>query len=634
VGLRPILSPPEPKWLGRTCVVIAVLIAATFLYASTFYWVGVHPGVDQNGYLVGGKQIARTLTMKLAPTLPGTSELDPHGFVGRMWVGADLLTEHERYYPKYPAGLPLIYAICLWIGGGKLGPVLVYWVSPLAMAIAVWMTFWLGRRLAGSIAGLVAMLLFATSPATLALTTNPNSHATAVCFVVSGMFFLLQWCRRGKAWRAFSAGLLLGCAVTVRYSEGTLLLAMAVAAVMKLMEDRRSALPQAAMLGLGWLIPVGALVSYNLGAMGTVTGYDPTKESLGFSLDYALDNWETMLRQLATVGLFFALPLAFAGLVAMFFRSTKTALIMLAWILPAIVVYTFYYWAPDTSTVGYVRFYLTILPALTAIAAWCGRAVIDAVATRSAAAGAFGGFAVIVAVACAAQLRQGLEIVEADHANRLLVETNVRQITSHIPEGSMIVCGEFNFLHHLQFVRDDVLFSGETFTRGAINSLIKYDPAEPSPLDPQRREAIARRFGTLDQAALDAEQVRLINAALKAGKRVFYVLPLREGTGLPDFLKRQEPTTQPATQPSRRGGRREEPDEPFRRNWPEILRRMPHGDRFVPTLVYAWNMPPLRPAADRTAPRARRTEIRPDRRNGYWQIVEITVKREGLGRRD
>lgn len=607
-GFRPVLFPAEPRWLGAVCVVLAVLVAATLLYSARFYWVGVHPGVDQNGYLVGGKQFARTLTMKLRPTLPGTNELDPHQFVGRMWVGADLLTPAERYYPKYPAGLPLLYAIGLWAGGEEHGAAVVYWINPVAMTIAVWMTFWLARRLAGSIAGLLAMLLFATSPVTLALTTNPNSHATAVCCVVSGMFFLLQWWRKQSGWRAFAAGFLLGYAVTIRYTEGTLLLPAALVAVFALRWRDRQSWKQAGLLALGWLIPVGGLVGYNLGAMGTFTGYDPTNESLGFSLDYALDNWETMLRQLATTGLFFVLPLALAGGIAMFWRNWRTATVMAAWVLPCVVIYTFYYWAPDTSTVGYMRFYLTILPALATAAAWCGRAVVDValVAGRPAAGAALACVAAVMTVAAAAQLQQGLELVEADQLSRLSVRTSVEQIERAVPDGSTILCADFNLLHHLQFVRDDLLYAGETFTRGGVLGLIaRYDPGEPQGLDPSRRAATAARFGEADQKTLDEEQAKVIHASLNAGRRVFAILPVQGAVGLP------------------RSGA---DPEVYRRGWPDFLRRAAKGTTFDLASVGSWNVPQVRAPAERGAPRAKRAQVRQDRHAGYWQVVEITKK--------
>lgn len=611
-GLRPMLQPAEPRWLGWVCVALAIGIAAAFAVSAACFWVPVHGGVDQNGYLVGARQLADTGTMKWAPTLAGTTQFDPHQFVGRMWVGADLLTDRERYYPKYPIGLPLLYAGGLLAGGERFGPAVVYAINPAAMTIAVWITFWLARRLAGSIAGILAMLLFATSPVTVALATNPNSHATAVCCVVSGMFFLLQWWRKGSGWRAFAAGFLLGYAVTIRYSEGALLLPMALVAAFNLRWRDRQSWRQLGLLAIGWAIPVGGLVAYNLAAMGTVTGYDPTNESLGFSLEYAADNWETTLRQLSTTGLFFAMPLALGGLAGMYWRNWRTALVLSAWVAPCLAIYTFYYWAPDTSNVGYLRFYLTILPAFAATAAWAGRALIDVAAqsSRAAAGAVLAGVAMVMLVALPAQLRQGLDLIESDHAGRLGLMENVEQVVRIVPEGSTIVCSDASLLHHLQFIRRDALYLGDTFNRGSINALAAgFDPNEPQGLDPQRRAALASRFEAFDQKRLDDEQVRVIEAALSTGRRVFYVLPLREGIGLPGLRLVDERQR-----------------EPFLRSWPELLRRMIRGSVYDVSIVAAWNVAPVRAIAERGAPRARRPELRRDRRAGHWHVVEITRK--------
>ena len=54
-----------------------------------------------------------------------------------MWVGFDLGTENERYLPKYPVGLPLIYAGALKLGGPTYGLYLVYLVNPIAMALSL-----------------------------------------------------------------------------------------------------------------------------------------------------------------------------------------------------------------------------------------------------------------------------------------------------------------------------------------------------------------------------------------------------------------------------------------------------------------------------------------------------------------
>src|SRR5687768_3119958 len=85
------------KW-GFLWVAIALTVA--YFFCVVTYWQPIHAGVDQNGYLVGGKQFAETLSMKQAPTMIGQPEkFDPHQFIGAMWVAATNNTQH--FYPKY-----------------------------------------------------------------------------------------------------------------------------------------------------------------------------------------------------------------------------------------------------------------------------------------------------------------------------------------------------------------------------------------------------------------------------------------------------------------------------------------------------------------------------------------------------
>src|SRR2546430_481427 len=102
----PLLCDLEPAgyrftWLGMLAVVLA-------LYAFTLFtfWAPADAGVDQNAYLVGGKQFAHTFSTRLAPA-------SPFQYIGNMFVQND----KSDYYPKYPLGLPILYATMLWIFG-------------------------------------------------------------------------------------------------------------------------------------------------------------------------------------------------------------------------------------------------------------------------------------------------------------------------------------------------------------------------------------------------------------------------------------------------------------------------------------------------------------------------------------
>ena len=445
VPMRALGEQELPRWKRWLYAAVALGLVAALFYMAFLYRVPSHPGVDQNGYLFGGKQFADTLTMKFQPTritraAAGEAAFDPHQFVGRMWVGADAGTPAERFYPKYPLGLPFLYAVSLWIGGRVHGVDIAYWISPVAMALAVLGTYLLARRFMGPFFSLMAMIVFATSPTTETYVNNPNSHAATVCCVVWGMFLLIRWWQRGGTLTGFAGGFLLGYAATIRYTEGTLIFpllwvvlmtrpwrrgvgkaprvkpaSVETARVMGMLagdrngsttaraaaaEENNPSLglndpsvdlndPSVALTGrslgrrlftrfrplidsaavvIGWAIPVTLLLVYNLLAMGTLTGYDATNESTGFSWTFFVDNWSTMLGQLNENGLFFVMPLAIAGLVGMFWWDWRGGVLMALWTVPCVLIYTFYYWAPDA--INYLRFVLTILPALAIAAFW------------------------------------------------------------------------------------------------------------------------------------------------------------------------------------------------------------------------------------------------------------------------
>ncbi|WP_428936747.1 hypothetical protein [Fontivita pretiosa] len=613
---------------------LAVLLVIGFFVISTIYWVPAHPGVDQNGYLVGGRMLAENLTMRLIPTRPGTAstEFDPHQFVGRMWVGADFGTPQERYYPKYPIGLPALVAAALWVGGQRWGPLLAYWINPVAMSLAVLATFLLLRLFVRSLWAFCAAAVFAFSPVIGGCTTNPNSHATATCAVAWGMYLLLNWWqghgagqqaqgrtdrqrRSAIPWLLFGAGLLLGSAATIRYTEALLILPLLTVVLLKLQTRSWRSWGESAWALFGWLIPVALLLSYNLASMGRLTGYDGTNESIGFSLQYAQDNWETTIRQLGSVALYFVFPFSLIGLLAMLSRSWRLGLIMAMWILPCLIVYTCYYWAPDpvpvqqTMYIGYMRFFTTILPALLLCAFWLfDQSVqwLDAnAADRWPARLARASFAGVTGIAVAVHAHNTAFNAESDQYTRLMLRFNTDEVLAVAPAGAVVFAQDNGLLHHLQFVRDYKLYSGETFNKWFIDNLPRMDPDEPQGWDPGRRDSLYRRLKDHTQAQLDEQQRRLISQALDSGRRVFVVVQRRD-TDPP--LRRRSTGLRGSF-----GGM-------------EILRRL-NPDKYDLEVLSAWATPVVRPVAQEPGKRRpRRAELRLDRRQMFWQIVEVMHK--------
>ncbi len=568
-------DPPADR---RLYAALAATTLVAFVLASAVYWVPAHPGVDQNGYLVGGKMMAATGSTGFRPD-------NPFAFVGRMWVQ----TADGRCFPKYPLGLSAGYAAVLKLGG-RWGVRLCFCVNPLAMAAGLVATFALIRRLAGSFAGWLGLLLVATSPVCAGLTDNPNSHATAFCCVAWGMLLLPLAASRTTAGsdadppppdpaprsrkrrdlaRAAAAGLLLGCAVTIRYTEGLLLLPIGLVALL----DGRRAWPRTAVTVAAWAVPVAVLVVYNLHQMGTLTGYDPTNESTGFARANLAVNWETMARELAGTGLFFTLPFAVLGIIAAARDQPRTAVLLAAWAGPNLLLYSAYYWAPDDASISYLRFTLTVFPALAA-AVVLGLRWVRTIEGPAATAAV----GLVVAIGCGVGLWTSLDNAAADAAVDRSALASAAAIRAAAPVGS-VVFGPDKVLNYLQLVGDYRLYDTQQFSRPFVQRMATVDPNAPTGLQPQRAAAIYAAHKDDTESDLLREQASLATAALAAGRRVFVV----------------EPVTA------------------------RIAARLSAGRRFVARVVGGWEEPPdLRPRRRPTV-----AARRPDPAAVQWQIVEL-----------
>ena len=192
--------------------VIAIAVVWAHFYVVRSFWAPSHPGVDQNGYQVGGKLFSQTFSTGFKPS-------NPFSYVGWMWVQ----TPDGWVYPKYPLGVPVLDALCIWLSHNLHdGVTLSYLVSPVCTVLASAAMFLMLRMFASSFAAVMGTILLATNPVSLVLANNSNSHAPALAFTCWGILFLLWWMRYGGWWRGLIAGLLLGYALTIRYTEGLL----------------------------------------------------------------------------------------------------------------------------------------------------------------------------------------------------------------------------------------------------------------------------------------------------------------------------------------------------------------------------------------------------------------------------
>lgn len=520
----------------RLYTLLAIALAGGFLAATHCFWTAANGGPDQNGYLVGGKLLARHGSPAFVPSNPDTGSLDPFLFVGRMWVSAAIGTPSERYYPKYPLGLSVLTALMVKLGTEQAGPILAYWISPVCAAGALLGTFLLLRLILGSFPALLGMLVVGASPVVLLLANNPNSHCTALGLVTWGMYLLLRWWHQQRTWQAVVAGLLLGGAFTIRYTEGLLLLPALLVICYCLRWRPRRSWVQAGALLVCWALPVAAQVVANRIMMGTWTGYDSTHESTGFAWQYFLENWDTTLRQLYGSGLVFLFPLSVAGLVAMLVWHWRLALVLAAWIIPSVALYTAYYWAPEWNTVAYLRFFVTVFPGLALAALWLVAGPVAQVQTSVAGSASTSharrlrvsstlAVGSLVALATGLSLHGTLPHLDNEQRQTLNLLDRASELGAHLPPGSVIFTDDQDLLNHLQFVSDYRLYSGDLFGEPLLKRLAQGDPREPKFIDPQRLKAILDRTRHGNEQALNDERDRIISAALSHGHRVYVIVP-------------------------------------------------------------------------------------------------------------
>lgn len=480
-GTLPLLIERE-SWPIRLAwaVVVLFLLSSFFLFSSQFR-VAAHPGTDQNAYLVGARNFA-------AHTSTGFKPSDPYLFVGRMWVS----TSDGWYYPKYPFGFPLIAAMVLKICGAEA----VYLINPVLMTGALLGVFLLGRTVAGSFAGMLAMLIFATSPLALALTNNPNSHASALFFVTWGMYLLIRWWQHGSFWRAALAGVLLGYAGTIRHSEVLLTIPLLAVTAFNLQPSRGRSWGQAGTLLACFVFPLFLCIVTSYTATGTLNSYSLTHEDRAFTLDSFQRNWAGMVRNLANQGMFLTLSIGVLGLMLLTGRSGRLALVLALWCVLPVLLYMSYYWAPETAGMGNLRFVLTALPPLAVTGGWCLTRAIAAPTKGN----RFGRWcvaplsALLLVIAGGAYAIHGAwNMLESERRNAQAVEKAARAVMEHLPAGSVVLAPR-EVCHHLQFVGDYTLYCTDDLDPHYIRSLANVDPDQPNGLQPQRAVEQYRLF--------------------------------------------------------------------------------------------------------------------------------------------
>jgi Dolichyl-phosphate-mannose-protein mannosyltransferase len=191
----------------RVAALVAGAAAAATLVVGIHWGTFAAGGSDSSCYLNqarlfehGTTHIQEPLVTK-APWPKAEWTFTPAGHIPSP-VGRELIV------PMCPPGLPLAMAFARLLGVGEL------FVVPVTGALAVWLTFILGRRLDGDVPGAAAAVLLACSPIFLFQLVQPMTDVPATMWWLLACVLAIGANERGA--RPFAAGLAASMAVLTR----------------------------------------------------------------------------------------------------------------------------------------------------------------------------------------------------------------------------------------------------------------------------------------------------------------------------------------------------------------------------------------------------------------------------------
>jgi hypothetical protein len=420
----------------RTLLLVGVLIYGALLAERMGAYAG---GSDSSGYLNNAKLIAAgeiQTERRTVPDLPVASlpsfTFVPLGFVP---VGDDHMV------PTYPIGLSVFVALLAPLFGWEFAPQVVIWLHAMAN---LWLMYRIAR-LAGASRRLSAFgaLLLGLSPLYLYLGVQFMSDIPSVTWCLAAV--LCAWRSRLNPRWAYLAGVAVTIAVLLRPTNLLVMLAVAVA------------------LGSHWRLWLrlsaaglpGAIVqgyySYRLYGSPFRTGYGAVGQI--FSWDYvppALQNYVQWLPVMLTP----ALVLAFLPSAASRTGRKFPAALLLAWALPTLVFYAFYFHTHESW--WYLRFILPAFPPVILLMLFAGRQLAAKWSWLSTTATWVALFIGLIAWDGYWGLRLSVNTVGKNERNYLEA---TRWVESRLPANSVLALmqtsGAFYYYSHFTFFRYD-----------------------------------------------------------------------------------------------------------------------------------------------------------------------------------
>ena len=189
--------------LGRGEALVAGGLAVVTFAVGLAWGTTVAGGADSSGYISQAARWREGALQVREPLVRG-------GGLDGAWVFSPLGfrpgPEPGTIVPSYPPGLPLQFALASSLGVGERGIALVV---PLLGAVAVWLTFVLGRHTGGARSGLAAATLLASSPAFVYQLVQPMTDVPVTAWWLAAIAGLAVGGRGGPLLAGIAAGVAL-----------------------------------------------------------------------------------------------------------------------------------------------------------------------------------------------------------------------------------------------------------------------------------------------------------------------------------------------------------------------------------------------------------------------------------------
>jgi hypothetical protein len=496
---------PSYPWL------VLALTVALYVLCEVRSFTPAYLECDPDGYLWVAKGMADGRPLAVAQT-------DPFLYPTHVWVENKRGEVSAKFAPGYPALLAFAYR---WFGDEGM-----FYVSPFMGALALVGAFLLFRLWLSPFASTLAVVTLAANKSYLFYTGYLLTHATDLCFVTWGMYFLWKWRRRpDPAWGA-AAGLCLGYAAAVRHTSALLALVGVVAVVACVVRDRKEgrshARAIAALVLAGMFFPL-LLCAYNDMVYGGpfTSGYALSDEQYAFSFRYFLHNCPYLIQGLNNDVVPLLFPLGLLGM--MLVGPWPDRLMRLLWLVPAFVVYAAYYWF--SPNMAYYRFLIVAMPVLVG----GGYLLIESLNVRRAAR------VVAMGVLCAAGVAAALpgigSALDGDlyGNNNRQVAAGARVIASNLSDDAVLFT-DWPFVDYVGTRKHWTLYNQSAFSKGygrqfRSHGREEHRGVERSPRQQRSRIERFRRFYDL-MTDDDLRQMKRVIAfsALKQGRQVAFLV--------------------------------------------------------------------------------------------------------------